>query len=172
MSRVTSDDIVNTYCTGALLTRPLPLTFHLKTAALVGGGDPLVQGPGLQQQSPALSTYLRLGEILILDWVSLCYFLFQEVEAELARRQQAQASLGPSDLDSLVTRGQESVTSRRRPQSSVSRGGPQSPSFSRGGPQSPSFSRGGPQSPVDTSPQISASGSPGRGRLQVTYATQ
>ena len=60
MSRVTSDDIVNTYCTGALLTRPLPLTFHLKTAALVQG-DPLVQGPGLQQQSPALSTYLRLG---------------------------------------------------------------------------------------------------------------
>ena len=75
------------------------------------------------------------------------YFLFKEVEAELARRQQAQASLGPADLDSLVTRGQAPVTSRRRPQSSVSRGGP--------------------QSPVDTSPQISAPGAPGRGRLQV-----
>jgi len=70
--------------------------------------------------------------------------LLEEVEAELARRQQAQTSLGPSDLDSLLTRGQ-APASRRRPLGS----------------------RGGPQSPVDTSSQNSASGFAGRGRLQV-----
>ena len=97
--------------------------------------------------------------------------LYQEVEAELARREQTQeASLGPADLDSLLSQSQgRGSGSRRRlpgsrggPQSPVSRGGPQS-SVSGGGPQS-TVSRGGPQFP---SSQISESGTPGRGRLQV-----
>jgi len=97
--------------------------------------------------------------------------LLAEVEAELARREQTQeASLGPADLDSLLSQSQgRGSGSRRRlpgsrggPQSPVSRGGPQS-SVSGGGPQS-TVSRGGPQFP---SSQISESGTPGRGRLQV-----